>query len=44
LYRSGQGIGRGIAQVLAREGATVVIATIESEGESVAQQIRELGR
>jgi NAD(P)-dependent dehydrogenase (short-subunit alcohol dehydrogenase family) len=40
---AGQGIGRGIAQVLAREGATVVISTIEPQGESVAQQIRDSG-
>jgi NAD(P)-dependent dehydrogenase (short-subunit alcohol dehydrogenase family) len=40
---AGQGIGRGIAQVFAREGATVVIATIELQGESVAQQIRDSG-
>jgi NAD(P)-dependent dehydrogenase (short-subunit alcohol dehydrogenase family) len=37
------GIERGITQVLAREGATVVIATIEPQGESVAQHIRDTG-
>jgi NAD(P)-dependent dehydrogenase (short-subunit alcohol dehydrogenase family) len=29
--------------VLAREGATVVIATIETQGDDVAQQIRDTG-
>jgi NAD(P)-dependent dehydrogenase (short-subunit alcohol dehydrogenase family) len=40
---SGQGIGRAIAEEFARAGATVVIATIELEGENVAQQMRDTG-
>ncbi len=41
---SGQGIGRGIAQQLAAEGAKVVIATIiEEQGEETQSLIQEAG-
>lgn len=42
---SGKGIGRGIALEFAKEGATVIVATLDrSEGESVEKEIRALGR
>ena len=41
---AGQGIGRGIAQVFAAEGANVVIATlVEEEGLETEQLIKETG-
>lgn len=39
-----QGIGKAIAEVLAREGAAVVIADIQPAGEKVAKNIRDAGR
>lgn len=39
-----QGIGKTIAEVFAREGATVVIADIQPAGEMVAKAIRDAGR
>ena len=42
---SGQGIGRGMAIALAKEGAKVVIAEINPEtGKAVAEEIRKLGK
>jgi NAD(P)-dependent dehydrogenase (short-subunit alcohol dehydrogenase family) len=39
-----QGIGRGCAEMLAREGATVVVSDIQdAEGEEVARRIRDSG-
>ncbi|KAA9001101.1 3-oxoacyl-ACP reductase FabG [Affinibrenneria salicis] len=40
---SARGIGQSIAQVLAREGARVVISDLDSGGESCAAQLREAG-
>lgn len=41
----GQGIGRGIAMVLARNGASVVVADIDGDsGQSAAAEIASLGR
>ena len=41
---AGQGIGRGIALVYAREGARVCVAELKAErGERVAQEIRDAG-
>jgi 2-hydroxycyclohexanecarboxyl-CoA dehydrogenase len=41
---SGQGIGRGMAIALAKEGAKVVIAEINPEtGKAVAEEIRKMG-
>jgi NAD(P)-dependent dehydrogenase (short-subunit alcohol dehydrogenase family) len=41
---AGRGIGRGIAEVFAREGAKVVIATlIASEGQETLEAIRQAG-
>ena len=41
---AGQGIGRAIAQCLAREGARVVVADFNREmGEETAQLIRDAG-
>ena len=41
----GQGIGRGLALGLAREGANVVIADIQMEqAEATAEEIRAVGR
>jgi NAD(P)-dependent dehydrogenase (short-subunit alcohol dehydrogenase family) len=37
---AGKGIGRGIAEEFAAQGATVVIATKEAEGELAAEEIR----
>jgi NAD(P)-dependent dehydrogenase (short-subunit alcohol dehydrogenase family) len=40
----GKGIGRGIARLFAREGATVVVADIDAEaGEVTAAELAELG-
>ncbi|HBR3812012.1 TPA: SDR family NAD(P)-dependent oxidoreductase, partial [Klebsiella pneumoniae] len=38
-----RGIGFGIAQVLAREGARVIIADREAHGEAAAASLRESG-
>jgi glucose 1-dehydrogenase len=38
-----RGIGRGIAERLAREGASVVLVDLMDEGESVASEMRERG-
>lgn len=41
---SGKGIGKGIALEFAKEGASVVVATIEeAEGKATEQEIRSLG-
>lgn len=40
---AGRGIGLGIAQVLAREGARVVIADIGDQGERAAETLRSAG-
>jgi len=41
---SGQGIGRGMAIAMAKEGAKVVVAEINPEtGKAVAEEIRQLG-
>ncbi len=42
---AGRGIGRGIAQILAREGARMVVADVRYEdARKVAMEIRGLGR
>ncbi|EIX9504725.1 SDR family NAD(P)-dependent oxidoreductase, partial [Klebsiella pneumoniae] len=38
-----RGIGFGIAQVLAREGARVIIADRDAHGEAAAASLRESG-
>ncbi len=43
LYRRARGIGFGIAQVLAREGARVIIADRDAHGEAAAASLRESG-
>jgi NAD(P)-dependent dehydrogenase (short-subunit alcohol dehydrogenase family) len=41
---AGQGIGRGVARAFAREGASVVVAEINTEtGAAVARELGELG-